>query len=146
MRPFAPYITFFTIFMVAILTLQFLKVSGEDDHTAKVVIDFFTSGNGSSNKNYILDPSKVMSIQGASVPGQNDKMWSGYVEDKNLPTVDGTAMAPRAMASMAFNRSSPECCPSQYTTDRGCVCLTDEQKDWLGSRGSNKTVRDNLMF
>jgi hypothetical protein len=144
MRSFAPYITFFTLFMVVILTLQFLKISGEDEQTARVVIDFFTAGNGS--KNYIIDPSKVMTIQGFSVPSAKDKMWSGYVEDPNLATVDGTATGPRAMASMAFNKSSPECCPSPYTTDRGCVCLTDEQKNWLGSRGNNKTVRDNLMF
>lgn len=31
----------------------------------------------------------------------------------------------------AHNQSSPECCPSTYTTDMGCICMTDAQKKLL---------------
>lgn len=30
---------------------------------------------------------------------------------------------------------SPECCPSTYSTDRGCVCLNDEDKNVIYTRG-----------
>jgi hypothetical protein len=34
--------------------------------------------------------------------------------------------------------SSPECCPSPYTNDRGCLCLDDNQKNMLMTRGNNR--------
>ena len=37
----------------------------------------------------------------------------------------------------SYNRSHPSCCPSTYSSSRGCVCLTDEQKKQLYSRGGN---------
>ena len=29
------------------------------------------------------------------------------------------------------NECKPECCPSQYSCDRGCICMTKEQKERL---------------
>lgn len=54
----------------------------------------------------------------------------------NLPSVDGTKNGPRAMAMLAYNRSSPDCCPSTYSNSMGCVCLSEEQKDYLARGGS----------
>ena len=31
----------------------------------------------------------------------------------------------------AYNKSHPSCCPSTYSSSRGCVCLTDEQKNLI---------------
>lgn len=36
------------------------------------------------------------------------------------------------------NRISAECCPSPFSTDTGCVCLTDAQIAQFGSRGGNR--------
>lgn len=55
----------------------------------------------------------------------------------NFPTVDGKHNSPRHIFMMAHNKSSPECCPSTFSTSKGCVCLTDEQKQFIGSRGGN---------
>lgn len=35
------------------------------------------------------------------------------------------------------NRVSTECCPSPFSTDRGCVCLTDADRKLFMSRGGN---------
>jgi hypothetical protein len=40
---------------------------------------------------------------------------------------------------LSENRKSPECCPSQFTTDVGCVCLTESDKKMFASRGGNRT-------
>lgn len=32
-------------------------------------------------------------------------------------------------------RISPDCCPSTYSTDRGCVCLDDEDKNQIYTHG-----------
>ena len=36
------------------------------------------------------------------------------------------------------NRIGADCCPSPFSTDRGCVCLTDKQIKEFGSRGGNR--------
>jgi hypothetical protein len=36
------------------------------------------------------------------------------------------------------NKIGSDCCPSPFSTDRGCVCLTDEQIKRFESRGGNR--------
>lgn len=36
------------------------------------------------------------------------------------------------------NRVSADCCPSPFSSDRGCVCLTDSQIKEFESRGGNR--------
>jgi hypothetical protein len=36
------------------------------------------------------------------------------------------------------NRISADCCPSPFSSDTGCVCLTDAQMRLFESRGGNK--------
>lgn len=36
------------------------------------------------------------------------------------------------------NRISADCCPSPFSSDRGCVCLTDEQRRQFANRGGNR--------
>jgi len=46
-----------------------------------------------------------------------------------------------SMFNFAYNYASPQTCqssPSQYSTDRGCVALTNNQVDFMGRRGGNK--------
>jgi hypothetical protein len=38
------------------------------------------------------------------------------------------------------NISSPDCCPSPYSTADGCVCATPEQMKYLNERGGNRTL------
>jgi hypothetical protein len=38
------------------------------------------------------------------------------------------------------NRISADCCPSPFSTDRGCVCLTDKQISEFESRGGNRSA------
>lgn len=37
------------------------------------------------------------------------------------------------------NKMGPECCPSPFSGDRGCICLTDAQVAEFASRGGNKS-------
>ena len=36
------------------------------------------------------------------------------------------------------NKVDPECCPAAFNTDTGCVCLTEENKDFMASRAGNR--------
>ena len=58
---------------------------------------------------------------------------------KNFPSVDGKKNSPKHLFMFANNQSSPECCPSTYTTSTGCICRNTTQDKLIQSRGSNKS-------
>ena len=67
---------------------------------------------------------------------------------KNLnkgPGVDSSGN-PKSMFTFAYNQCKPECCPSTYSCDGGCICTTDSQRDFLTKRGFNKTRSDSNEF
>jgi hypothetical protein len=37
------------------------------------------------------------------------------------------------------NQCKPECCPSSYACDGGCVCTTPDQRQEIAGRGGNNT-------
>jgi len=53
------------------------------------------------------------------------------------PSVDGTQDAPKSKFMFAYNQCRPECCPSTYSCDHGCVCTTEQQRKFLQQRGKN---------
>jgi len=40
------------------------------------------------------------------------------------------------------NKMSADCCPSPFSGDRGCVCLTDKQMSEFASRGGNRNMKE----
>jgi hypothetical protein len=40
---------------------------------------------------------------------------------------------------LSDNKVSADCCPSQFTSDTGCVCLNEQDKNMFASRGGNRT-------
>lgn len=53
----------------------------------------------------------------------------------------GKVPLPEGQLSMfSNNKSSPDCCPSTYSTSTGCVCVTSEQMKYLNTRGGNRTL------
>ena len=51
------------------------------------------------------------------------------------------------MFMFAYNQCRPECCPSTYSCDKGCVCTTEQQRKFIGvTRGNNKTTAHNNEF
>lgn len=40
------------------------------------------------------------------------------------------------------NKMSADCCPSPFSGDRGCICLTDKQMASYASRGGNRSMKE----
>lgn len=56
------------------------------------------------------------------------------------------AMPKNSMFMFANNYSSPTCCPSTFSTSRGCVCTTQQQRRFIGQqRGNNKNYYNNAF-
>lgn len=69
-----------------------------------------------------------------------------YVSSQDIlkgPTVDGTEDSPQKLTMFANNKTSLNCCSeSPFMTSTGCVCLTDNQRKFIQSRGFNKSDGD----
>lgn len=51
------------------------------------------------------------------------------------PPIDGVNGSPEKNFMFANNVTSPMCCPSTFSTSTGCVCTTQNQRDYIASRG-----------
>jgi len=56
------------------------------------------------------------------------------------PPVDGKPGSPKKMFMFANNRTSPDCCPGTFSTSTGCVCTTENQRDFIASRGNQGSI------
>jgi hypothetical protein len=65
---------------------------------------------------------------------------------EKYPSVDGSEDGAKHMFMFAYNKSSPECCPSTFSSSRGCVCMSEAQRAFINKRGSNKTTGGNPDF
>jgi hypothetical protein len=65
---------------------------------------------------------------------------------EKYPSVDGSEEGAKHMFMFAYNKSSPECCPSTFSSSRGCVCMSEAQRAFINKRGSNKTTGGNPDF
>lgn len=82
-------------------------------------------------------------------PNGNDELISkNPYEDQLHPPVDGKSKNYKKMFFFTYNKCSPKCCPSSYSCDKGCVCLNQDQRDYINSRGKNRipTSKHNLNF
>lgn len=72
--------------------------------------------------------------------GPYDNSTAGWMPTERMPVgsypqntpLDGKIMF------LVGNEVDPTCCPAAFTSDNGCVCLSEADKDFMGSRGGNK--------
>lgn len=59
----------------------------------------------------------------------------------NGPPIDGVTGSDKKLFMFANNRTSPNCCPSTFSTSTGCVCTTKNQRDFIASRGNQGPIK-----
>ena len=65
--------------------------------------------------------------------GGNTNPFSRYAGNKAGP------VPPQNMFMFNDNRFDPSCCSSPYSNSMGCVCLSEQQAEYLNERGGNRT-------
>jgi len=89
-----------------------------------------------SNRNslHTLINGQIYTPQGTSVPFEIGKI-PNKINTNNI-SVNGRKDGPKSMFMFAYNKYSPACCPSTYSTSKGCICMTDDQKKFINNRGN----------
>ena len=82
----------------------------------------------------LLNPNKVYTPQGSRVNlNKSENKTIGYHQVG--PPVDDKANSPKSLFTFAYNQCRPECCPSTYSCDRGCICTNGSQRRLINKRG-----------
>lgn len=66
---------------------------------------------------------------------------TGWQKHEEMPVSDmpvGQAMDQNKLMFLVGNKTSTQCCPSAFSTDTGCVCLSGQDQDLMARRGGNK--------
>ena len=80
---------------------------------------------------------------GSPTAGESNGPYDGIVlnathEWAKTEPYDLTRSTPGQPHFLVNNRVGPDCCPSAFTSDTGCVCLSDADKEFMGTRGGNR--------
>ena len=61
--------------------------------------------------------------------------------------LNGPAFEPGQDSLFMFknNQCKPECCPSSYACDGGCVCTSPDQRQVIATRGGNRTTPEDSL-
>jgi hypothetical protein len=83
----------------------------------------------------VIDYSMGDGVKGSYLvkPDEFDKLESN-VKGLGVPLPEGK------LSLFGENEMSPNCCPSTYSSSKGCVCATPEQIKFINQRGGNRRL------
>ena len=73
--------------------------------------------------------------------GPYDTSMGGWMSTEHMPVgglPQNQALEQNKLMFLVGNKTDPSCCPSAFTTDTGCVCLSGGESDLMNHRGGNK--------
>jgi hypothetical protein len=73
--------------------------------------------------------------------GPYDTSMGGWMSSEHMPVgglPQNSFKEENKLMFLVGNETKPECCPAAFTTDSGCVCLTQADSDLMAHRGGNK--------
>ena len=124
-------------FVAAILAGLFLQWS-TPVVSAKPVEDE-TSSKETFKQREVGMPLDMQAVEGATgVAGYNGTPPLLGSEPKPVPERPYDMANDNELFEFQNNKVGADCCPSPFSTDRGCICLTDEQRVRFESRGGNR--------
>jgi hypothetical protein len=123
-------IAFFAAAILAGLFVQYggsTPVPASAEHFMQKSVGAPTSGAG-------IGPYDNVSLDGGISGWSATEPHSAAPIGTSLPSLadDGKLMF------LVGNKVDPSCCPAAFNTDTGCVCLTEENKAFMGSRAGNR--------
>ena len=86
------------------------------------------------NKELLINK-KIYTPQGLSLSINKNDTIDGPIADYSAPSINGKDDNNISKFLFKYNQCSPHCCPSTYTCDKGCICTTEKQRDFISSRG-----------
>jgi hypothetical protein len=77
-------------------------------------------------------------FDGLTVKTGNSSAWR-YTSPNEPLLAPAEEVGPDNLFMFKNNQCKPSCCGSSYSCGGGCVCTTPEQREYINSRGGNRT-------
>jgi hypothetical protein len=128
-------------FVAAILAGVFLRYSMASAPPAK-------TEEGSDGKEHFMQkqvgmPTEMQAADGATgVAGYSGTPPLLGSEPKPLSEKPYDMTNDKELFMFESNKMGADCCPSPFSGDLGCICLTDSQRAEFRSRGGNRSVKE----
>jgi hypothetical protein len=101
-----------------------------------LIVGFLSRGGAE----HFMQKEAGMPLNGPAM-GPYDTSMGGWMTSEHMPVGSLPQSAAHEQNNLMFlvgNRTDPSCCPSAFTTDSGCVCLSESDSSLLSHRGGNK--------
>jgi hypothetical protein len=130
------------LFVAALLAGLFLQSNAVVISPAKPVEDDSSDGKERFMQRQVGMPLDMQSVPGAvGVAGYNGTPPLLGSEPRPAPErpyeMINDVSPP---GSLIGANMGPECCPSAYSGDKGCICMTGEDRKIAASRGGNRSM------
>lgn len=89
-------------------------------------------------KERFMQQERAMPLATQAVEGYSGGSPILGTEPKSMPLHSYDQTNDDALYEFSGNKQSADCCPSPFSGDLGCVCLTAEQKAKFATRGGNR--------
>ena len=136
----SPRIVFVLVMLLLLLLANFLMLSGFTNYpTDEGFADYLLNASPTGDNYEAIGTYDNV----VKVPEHGQSQWRGPAP--NEPTL-GPEITPGPDNLFLFknNQCKPECCPGSYSCGSGCVCTTSKQRDFIASRGGNRTAPTDL--
>lgn len=128
----------FTLFVAALLAGLFLQWSAASAAPAKAMKDDDVSKERFMQKERGM-PLDMQNVEGpVGVQGYTGTPPLLGSEPKPTPLKPYDMANDSELFAFQNNKVGADCCPSPFSTDTGCVCLTDDQIQNFSKRGGNR--------
>ena len=119
--------------VAAILAGVFVKFGGVHAPAASSTENFMQKSVGAPLSGPGIGPYDSVSLDGG-ISG-----WAASEPHSAAPVGGLPSQAQDGkLMFLVGNKVDPECCPAAVTTDTGCVCLSEQDKNFMGSRAGNR--------
>jgi hypothetical protein len=137
----SPRIVFMLVMLGLLLVANFLMLSGYTNYSASEgFADYVLSGAAAAGDKYQAIGAYDNVVK---KPEHGLSDWRGPAPNEPLlgPEVE---LGPDNLFIFKNNQCKPECCPSSFSCGSGCVCTTAKQREFINSRGGNRTAPVDL--
>lgn len=125
---------FFFVFLVIYIYGSYL-FQGPHNLMKEVLPSMYI--NEKFNDKYSLIPGdKLVVYQGNTLPDTPSSNIT-LENHSSYPSINGMSESDKSLFTFSRNKCDPSCCPSTYSCGGGCVCMTKEQTNFIGTRGYN---------
>jgi hypothetical protein len=136
----SPRIVFVLIMLGLLLVANFFMLSGFTNYPSSEGFADYILGSAPTGDKYEAIGAYDNVVK---KPAHGVSDWRGPAPNEPLLGPD-VQLGDDNLFIFKNNQCKPECCPASFSCGSGCVCTTAKQREFISSRGGNRTAPADL--